>query len=206
MWTKGENDMITRREFVAGAACCAMVAGELMGQQADSSKNEAVIEKNENLVTACGLYCGACFAYIATQENDETRLASGFGASSGQMRFSLANMQCDGCLGGGRMLSHVPKCEIRECAATKSKTRRCSGCEEFPCNRITGLSTDGMLHRAEALNNSRQVRSEGIKDWAKREAERWSCSKCQAKIAWYDPECPKCKAPRSDKLFQLKQI
>ena len=192
--------MITRREFVAGVACCgcATVAGKLMGQEADNTKNE-------NLVTPCGLYCGACFAYIATQENNEQRLASGFGSGSGSKPRSLESMRCDGCMGGGRVLSHVPKCAIKECAAAKSKTRRCSECEEFPCARITDFNNDGMLHHSEALSNLRQLHSKGIKDWSKQEMERWSCSKCQTKIAWYDAECPTCKTPRSDKLFPLKK-
>ena len=187
--------MITRREFVAGVAC-ATVAGKLIGQEIDTAKNE-------NLVTPCGLYCGACPAYLATKENNEQRLAPGSGF--GPKQLSPASMQCDGCLGGGRVLSHVPKCAIRECAATKSKTRRCSECAEFPCDRITGFNNDGMVHHAEVLDNLHQIRSMGISEWTKREAERWSCPKCQTRLAWYEAECLKCKTPRSDKLFPLKK-
>ena len=44
--------MITRREFVAGVACCAAVAEKLAGQETNNTKNE-------NLVSPCGTYCGA---------------------------------------------------------------------------------------------------------------------------------------------------
>jgi len=114
-------------------------------------------------------------------------------------------VNCDGCLGGGRVSGHVPKCAIRECAAAKTKTRHCSECAEFPCSRITDFNDDGVLHHAIVLENLRQLRTMGIKDWAKYEADRWSCPKCGTPFSWYDPECPKCKAPRPDKLFPLKK-
>ena len=187
--------MITRREFVAGVACCAAVAGKLAGQEAD-------VSKNENLVAPCGLYCGACSMYLATQENNEQRLAYGFGA--GPMKLSLENLRCDGCLGGGRLPGHAQRCAIKECAAVKSKTLRCSDCTEFPCGRITDFNNSGMLHHAEVLSNLRQLRATGIKEWVKREEERWQCPECRTAFSFYEPECSKCKAPRPDKLFPLK--
>ena len=188
--------MITRREFVAGVACCAVVAEKLVGQETDNTRNE-------NLVSPCGTYCGACPMYLATQENNEQRLASGFGWGSKPP--SLENAKCDGCMGGGRVLSHVPKCAIKECAATKTKTRRCSECAEFPCSRITDFNNDGRQHHSELVDNLRQLKKIGIKDWARHEEDRWRCTKCQTKLSWYDAECPACKAPRSDRLFPLKK-
>jgi hypothetical protein len=190
--------MITRREFVAGVACTT-VAGKLMGQETDPAKDE-------NLVASCGLYCGACPMYLATQENDEQRRASmqkQFG--SGLSKMPKEDLLCDGCLGGGRLASFCRKCAIRESATAKTKTRRCSECAEFACSRITDFNNDGMLHHAEVLENLRQLHATGIKNWAKHEEDRWRCPKCRAKISWYEPECPKCKAPRSEKLFPLNK-
>ena len=190
--------MITRREFVAGVTC-ATVAGELIGQEADAVKKE-------NLVASCGLYCGACPMYLATQENSEERMASiqkQFGG--GALKLSKEDLLCDGCLGGGRLASFCRKCAIRESATEKTKTRRCSECAEFACSRITDFNNDGMLHHAEVLENLRQLRTTGIKDWAKHEEERWLCPKCRTKISWYEPECSKCQTPRSAKLFPLKK-
>jgi hypothetical protein len=190
--------MITRREFVAGVACAA-VAGKLTGQEAETVRNE-------NLVASCGLYCGACPMYLATQENSDERMESmrkQYGA--GALKMSKEDLLCDGCLGGGRLASFCRKCEIRESATAKTKTRRCSECAEFACSRITDFNNDAMLHHDEVLENLRQLRTMGIKDWAKHEEERWQCPKCQAKISWYEPECPKCKAPRSTRLFPLKK-
>ena len=179
--------MITRREFVCGVACAA-AAGNLIGQEAGASNNE-------KLVAPCGLYCGACSAYLATHEN-----RAGTGKAKGPV------MQCDGCLGDGRLPPHASKCEIRECAATKTKTRRCSECEEFPCSLITNFNNDGVPHHGEVLENLRQMRAMGIREWTKHEEDRWGCPKCRTKLSWYDAECPNCKTTRSTKLFPLKKV
>ena len=192
--------MITRREFVVGVTCCAActsVAEKLAGQDVGNSGNE-------KLVSPCGLYCGACPMYLATQENNEERMSSRFGAKANSKQPSLENMRCDGCLGGGPTPAHVPKCAIKLCAAEKTKTGRCSECAEFPCGRISDFNNDGVQHHSEVLANLRQLRTMGITDWTKFEENRWTCSKCQTKFAWYDAECMTCKTPRSDKLFPLK--
>jgi len=180
--------MITRREFVCGVACAA-VTGKLIGQEAGALSNE-------NLVAPCGLYCGACSGYLSTH---------GRGGASKAKQSGTGTMQCDGCLGGGRLLAHASKCAIRECAEKKTKTRRCSECEEFPCSRITDFNNDGVQHHSEVLENLRQLREKGIKEWTKYEEERWTCPKCKTKLSWYDAECLECKTARSDKLFPLKK-
>jgi hypothetical protein len=190
--------MITRREFVAGVGCAA-VAVKLIGQDGDAAKRE-------HLVAPCGLYCGACPMYLATQENNEQRLsASGFG-SGGLSKMPREDLLCDGCIGGGRVAVFCLKCAIRDCATSKTKTRRCSECEDFPCSRITDFNNDGMLHHGEVLENLKQLRAMGIAEWTKHEENRWQCPKCRTKLSWYEPECSKCKNPRSDKLFPLKNI
>ena len=187
--------MITRREFVAGVACCA-VAGKLMGQEAGAGNNEY-------LVSPCGLYCGACSAYIATQRAKEQGTAAK--PESGAKKPSMGNMQCDGCLGGGRIAPHASSCAIKECAASKSKNRLCSDCPEFPCDRITDFNNDGIPHHGEVLENLRQLKAMGLTEWAKHEEDRWRCSKCRTMLSWYDAECPSCKNSRSDKLFPLRK-
>ena len=202
--------MITRREFVCSVGCCAAIAKNLSGQTANAPKDASKdASKKEGLVAPCGLYCGACAMYLATQENNPARLTSRFGSSPKQQSAKppalTENMMCDGCGGGGRTPAHVPKCAIKLCAAEKTKTGRCADCAEFPCSRITEFNNDGMAHHSEVLGNLRQLREVGIKEWAKREEERWQCTKCQTKIAWYEAECIKCKTPRPSKLFPLSK-
>ncbi len=185
--------MITRREFVIGVAGVA-VAGAFADEK-----------NNEKLVAPCGLYCGACPMYIATQKKDDQQfkeLMKGFGRADAPME----DMLCDGCIGGGRLAIFCRKCEILACAKKKSPdSKLCSDCSDFACDRITKFNNDGMLHHAEVLSNLRQIRSVGLKKWAKMEEEKWSCPKCKSPIGWYDPACPKCAEKRSDRLFPLKK-
>jgi len=80
---KKEN--ITRRRFVkeivGAAVCCASLQLDCMAAPALISENNDGQDKKaqeagtgkENLVAVCGLYCGACPMYIATQTNDEQK-------------------------------------------------------------------------------------------------------------------------------------
>ena len=187
--------MITRREFVVGMAGMA-VAGKLSGA-----------ESSEKLVAPCGLYCGACPMFLATQQKDDQKIKALYQqfSASGKMKIAAEDLLCDGCIAGGRVASFCRVCQIRDCASKKAKSSRCSECSDFACSRITGFNNDGMLHHSEVLENLRQLRGMGIQEWARHEAERWSCPQCKSPIAWYDAECAKCRTKRSDRLFPLKK-
>jgi hypothetical protein len=187
----------TRREFVkevAGTAfACTLVGLDTAGG-------------GEKLVAVCGLYCGACPMYLATNDNNEQKRKERLQQFlSGKMKLAQEDLLCDGCLGNARLATFCRKCAIRLCPANKSNVTRCSDCPDFPCSRITNFNNDGMLHHAEVLANLRQIQKMGMKDWAKHEEERWRCPQCRASIAWYDKACTNCGAKRSDRLFPLKQ-
>jgi hypothetical protein len=196
----------TRREFVRGIAGAA-VAGGLACFEAKSVRAEQVFKDRENLVATCGLYCGACPIYLDTQSKSDQKTKEFMQQlGSKQTNVKREDLQCDGCLGKGQLISFCAKCAIRSCAEGK-KVSRCSDCSEFPCSRITNFNNDyGMLlHHSEVLSNLRHIREMGIKDWAKSEQERWRCPKCQNQISWYDKACSKCGAKRSDRLFLLER-
>jgi len=208
----------TRRCFfkqMAGAAICfawarseqAAAAGLIPRQNAAESEtvHGADLGK-ENLVAVCGLYCGACPMYLASQSNDEqSRLSLLKRFSSGQMKLRMEDILCDGCLGGGRVASFCRSCAIRECPTDKPEVTRCSDCSDFACSRITDFNNDGMLHHAEVLNNLRGIRKMGIKEWSQYEQNRWNCPQCSQTVSWYDSQCSNCGAARSERLFQLAE-
>jgi hypothetical protein len=196
------RECTTRREFVKEVAGAA-VAGALIGLEATGKEAP---KGGERLVAPCGLYCGACPMYIATQENNEQKrkeLMQRF--SSGQMKMSWEDIQCDGCIAGGRVASFCRKCAMRECAEKKTDVTWCSDCKESPCSRVTSFNNDGMLHHAEVLENLRHMKEVGVKEWAKSEEERWRCPQCRGTITWYDATCSHCGAKRSERLFPLKK-
>jgi hypothetical protein len=144
--------------------------------------------------------------YLGTQENNQQRLDSLIKQfPGGKMSLKLEDVLCDGCIGGGRVATFCRRCAIRSCAEGKSGVTRCSDCADFPCNRITNFNNDGMVHHSEVLENLRRLREMGIGGWTRFEEDRWRCPQCQGKLSWYDKACTKCGAPRSDKLFPLKQ-
>lgn len=195
----------TRREFVMEVACATAVC-TLSGKKGMAATAPSAPENKEKLVAPCGLYCGACPMYLATQDKDKQKikdLAQRF--STPNSKFALEDVECDGCIGGGRVATFCRKCNMRACAETKQKVTRCADCKEFPCSLITNFNNDGMLHHAEVLENCRGLKAAGIKEWTKREMERWSCPQCKANISWYDGTCSRCGAKRSDKLFPLKK-
>jgi hypothetical protein len=197
------KDSTTRREFVKEVAGAALI-GSLAGVKAIAGEVPKAPENKEKLVAPCGLYCGACPMFLASREKDEKKVQVLLQQFSIRGAGIPENMQCDGCIGGGRIASFCRMCAMRDCAEKTKKVTRCADCSDFPCSKITKFNNDGMLHHAEVLENCRKLKEVGIKEWAKREEERWRCPQCRANIAWYDKACSQCGAKRSDKLFPLK--
>jgi len=70
------------------------------------SRSEKVVELSEELIGACGLYCGWCPYYITGTEE----------------------FKCGGCWSR-------EKCGIRDCAAGRG-IKVCTFCPEFPCQKL----------------------------------------------------------------------
>ncbi len=168
-------------------------------------------EGREHLAAVCGTYCGACQAYLAKHQDNETRIKRRKLQSSGQTKRSevipapnwMDGLRCDGCLSGGEIPPHCQNCSMKVCAAGKPGVTRCSDCDELPCHRIQELIDTGLLHRAEYMPNLRKIREMGVQDWVKYEKERWSCPRCGLPLSWYDAECVGCGKARPTGLFPL---
>lgn len=84
----------------------------------------------------CGLDCGECEAYIATQADDRAGLeetarkwAKQFGGGVGTWEACV----CDGCSSGRRTsAAHAATCAIRLCA-TKRGVLTCAHCADYGC-------------------------------------------------------------------------
>jgi hypothetical protein len=204
-----QKECATRRMFckrMAGIALSgAFIGFETMAIPNPKSKGEAV-GKEEHLVSVCGTYCGACPMYINNQPGDKQKRKEMFERyAGGPMNMNLENLVCDGCLSDGHIAVHCKNCKMRLCAKDKPDVIRCSDCPDFPCSRIKDFSSDGKPHHAELLDNLRNLKKMGIKDWTMHEQVRWTCPGCSNSLSWYDPACSNCGAKRSEKLFSLGQ-
>ncbi|NLA75552.1 MAG: DUF3795 domain-containing protein [Deltaproteobacteria bacterium] len=213
------KDEITRRKFVKGvtgaAVCCACLSLDRVtaseGKEGKTSDGNARV----HLAGACGIFCGSCPAYLARHGDDEQIKLKRQKISSSEPGKAvqgippvnwMKGLLCDGCLSGGELAGHCQMCNIRLHALETQENSRCSGCEELPCYRINGLINMGnYLHRKEYLPNLKKIREMGLEEWAKHEEERWRCQKCGLTMSWYDPECIRCKEPRSGRLFVLPE-
>ncbi len=158
----------------------------------------------ENLIAACGLYCGACEMYRAVHDNNKAKqqaLIQAFNARGG--KFTLADLECDGCLGGGRLSPWCRQCNIKLCTKHQPGETICSSdCYDFPCSALTEFAKS-MPHHAEVLDNLRRLEKVGIKKHAEQEEKRWLCPQCKTPMSWYYRKCPKCGAERSKKLYKV---
>ncbi len=218
-----EDADATRRRLVKGAAgtalCCVCLPLEFLvdpartSEQSEDATRTRMTASKEHLAAACGTYCGACPAYLATHDEDEPRRVtlrrrSSTGTAEAQRGIPPSNwmdgLRCDGCLSGGVLAGHCQRCDIRVHALNTLRDSRCAACEELPCHRITNLVNMGHYrHRQEYLPNLEQIREMGVREWVRKEEERWRCPKCSLPMSWYDPECARCGEPRSRLLFPL---
>lgn len=93
------------------------------------------------LIAACGLDCAKCDAYIATQADDQdalVALAEKWTREYNAPGLTAANVQCDGCMAGGRKIGHCSECQIRLCAIERGMAN-CAVCPDYACEKLLGF-------------------------------------------------------------------
>ncbi len=94
-----------------------------------------------NKIAYCGIDCGACEAYIATQEDDAELRIKVAAAWSKEFRseISPADINCNGCKSEeGQIFLYSAVCEIRRCARQLG-LGNCAHCPEYSCMRTEEL-------------------------------------------------------------------
>ncbi len=90
-------------------------------------------------IGACGIDCGNCATYKATQANDSKKLAElAISWSSENNKWNPEDMWCEGCAAGGRVYKGCMSCGVRACAQGKG-VGICSKCVEYPCDKLEGM-------------------------------------------------------------------
>jgi hypothetical protein len=87
----------------------------------------------------CGIDCGECEAYIATQNNDRAGLEATAKKWAQQFGGNLVVAEaciCDGCPSGKRTsTAHAATCAIRLCAS-KRGVISCAHCADYGCETV----------------------------------------------------------------------
>ena len=152
---------------------------------------------NKELVSACGLYCGACGIYMATQENDSERILQ----YAVVLNQTFEETLCDGC-GAKRKSLHCSRmCIFINCKQQKG-VDFCSECEEFPCKALHEF-TSKMPHRIEVIESQTRMKEIGIKNWLFEMKEHFSCAQCKTINSAYHLACRKCGAMPGCKFISL---
>jgi len=95
----------------------------------------------QKIISACGIVCSECTAYIATLNNDEDmrKKTAEDWSKAFNATLTAKDICCDGCMEeDGRYFAHCLECEIRKCVQAKS-IPNCAYCEDYACEKVEGL-------------------------------------------------------------------
>jgi hypothetical protein len=143
-------------------------------------------KKTDNVLAACGLYCGACYHYRASFY-DRERLVE----AAAQRGRVPEGFTCRGCR-SAKLYVHpgCAQCEIRACANRRGAAH-CGVCPAFPCERIRAFQSNGRVHHENVLTELENLREQGAEAWLVEQAERWTCA-CGEPYSWYETTCHAC--------------
>ena len=113
----------------------------------------------DTMIAFCGLDCGSCEAYLATQANDKTAMQAVL--EKWQVEFdhpqmTIADVVCDGCHSStGRLVPYCHECAIRACAQEKG-VATCAHCDVYEtCETLNGF----LANVAVARENLEEIRA-----------------------------------------------
>lgn len=123
------------------------------------------------LIAPCGMNCRLCSAYIREKK------------------------ACPGCYGNDNLKSKsCAMCRIKNCEIIKAgKVRYCFACENFPCANLNHLDKRYRTkYGMSMVDNLKDVKHFGMRNFIKREKERWACSTCGEIICVHKESCIFC--------------
>jgi len=137
------------------------------------------------LAAVCGLYCGGCAVYIATENNDVEKLqhfAEMFGTD-------VEDVKCEGCR-SGRVTGFCRNCEMVKCAKSKG-VNSCGECTEVPCELFATFQVS-KPHRKDIYKDFARIAEVGAHEWVLEMRKRYSCPSCGYPNSAYDLKCRRC--------------
>lgn len=101
---------------------------------------DVFIHKGGKMIAYCGLNCSYCDAYLATQEDNDSKREEIAQKWSKLYKAEIRPEQinCEGCKSNGRRFFHCEVCEIRQCCKSKN-IDNCAVCNEYMCDTLSSF-------------------------------------------------------------------
>lgn len=124
---------------------------------------------DEALFAPCGMNCLVCYRHCAHKT------------------------PCAGCLLGERgKPAHCRACALRDCVRQRGLAY-CYECGDYPCRRIKNLERSYRTrYGASLMENSEQVRTQGLAAFMAAQRARYTCPACGGVISLHDRACGQC--------------
>jgi predicted RNA-binding Zn-ribbon protein involved in translation (DUF1610 family) len=132
-----------------------------------------------DLIAPCGINCAICRAYIA--------YTHGIPRVRGKITY------CAGCLPRDK------NCYIkRGCKKlSERQIQSCSKCDTMPCEKLAHLDKRYReRYGTSMVENLKQLKSKGIDEFLKSQAEKYTCPNCGDVICVHDAKCLACDYKR----------
>jgi hypothetical protein len=124
------------------------------------------------MIAPCGINCSVCIAYLREKN------------------------KCLGCLSqyNDNEPVHCTRCQIRNCDERESEKTYCFDCSRYPCQKLKKLDKRYKnSYHTSLISNLEDIKNIGIKEFVKKEKEKWKCKKCGNVISIHKNECLRCK-------------
>ena len=123
------------------------------------------------LIAPCGMNCRLCRAYTRDRK------------------------ACPGCRGDDSLKSKgCVACIIKNCEKIiKGRVKYCFSCDRFPCVVLNHLDNRYRTkYTMSMIDNLKNIREFGIRDFVKNEKEKWACPECGEIICVHKENCIFC--------------
>ncbi len=131
---------------------------------------------DNNLAAPCGIYCGACRAFLLKKKD--------------QLEKRGYKQGCDGCR------IRFKKCAFirRDCPALlKKEIDFCYECDKFPCQKLQKIDSQYQdRYSVNMINNLKRIQEIGAEKWLHEQQELYTCPECGGEISVHDAECFDC--------------
>jgi len=128
-----------------------------------------------SLIAPCVMNCRLCRAYVREKK------------------------PCSGCHGNDDQTTrYLARCRIRNCEMmTAGRSRYCFECSNYPCAVLKHLDKRYRTrYGMSMIDNLEYIKQSGIRNFIRREKQRWACPECGDIISVHKENCISCGSKR----------